>query len=129
MPQQGAALQDMRRVVAERLPVVATCAEELAAMQCAALSCLGAAFAAYTCIRLPAATLSKVGAQGANLIFSPKIGGASIIIWYTSCKATSGEQDFQYPECIGNVDSYRHATCSLAGCVCHADCVVLTLVR
>ena len=58
-------MQDMRRVVVERLPGIATCAEELASMQCAALSSLGALLTAYTHLQPPTANLSQPGTQGA----------------------------------------------------------------
>lgn len=49
----GALLQDLQRVLANRLPLVATCADELAAMQCAALSCLGALLTAHASLQHP----------------------------------------------------------------------------
>ena len=52
-------------MLAERLPGIATCAEELAFMQCAALSSLGAALTAYTHLQPPAANLSQPRNQGA----------------------------------------------------------------
>ena len=93
-------------MIAERLPVVATCAEELAAMQCAALSCLGAPLTAYACVQLPAAGLSIEGIQGANVSFIHNI--SRVHIWSTSRAATSGalEQCKKVIECVGTADSY-----------------------
>lgn len=59
-------LQDMQRVVTDRLPVVATCAEELTTMQCAALSCFGALLTSYTSLPPPANNVTHDGIQGAN---------------------------------------------------------------
>lgn len=62
----GAMLQDMHRVIADRLPVVAACAEELTTMQCAALSCIGALLTSYSNLQPPASNVTQNGIQGAD---------------------------------------------------------------
>lgn len=55
----------MQRLVEERLPLVASCADELAAMQCAALSCVAALQAAQAGM-LTSANRPRTGTQEAG---------------------------------------------------------------
>ena len=55
-------------MTAQRVPLAASCAEELAALQCAALSCIGALLTAYACLQLPAARTSRFETQGESAL-------------------------------------------------------------
>ena len=55
----------------KRLPLVAACADELATMQCAALSCVAALLAAQAGVPPSANGSTKKGTQGAGDGLSP----------------------------------------------------------
>ena len=59
-------LQNMQRVIEERLPLLASCADELAIMQCAALSCVAALLAAQAGMLTSANRSSRKGTQEAG---------------------------------------------------------------
>ncbi|CAK0757758.1 hypothetical protein CVIRNUC_002567 [Coccomyxa viridis] len=59
-------LQNMQRVIEERLPLLASCADELAIMQCAALSCVAALLAAQAGLSTSANGATRKGTQEAG---------------------------------------------------------------
>ena len=59
-------LQNMQRLVEERLPLLASCADELATMQCAALSCVAALLAAQAGVPTSANGATRKGTQEAG---------------------------------------------------------------
>ena len=63
-------LQNMQRVIEERLPLLASCADELAIMQCAALSCVAALLAAQAGLSTSANGATRKGTQEAGELSS-----------------------------------------------------------
>ena len=65
----------MQRLVEESLPLLASCADELAIMQCAALSCVAALLAAQAGLPNSASGANRQGTQEAGELSSHLSGG------------------------------------------------------
>ena len=88
-------MQDTQRLVEERLPRVATCADELATMQCAALSCVAALLAAQAGVLTSANDSIRKGTQEAGelpLTF-PEVSSGSLLRTCLCRKKASAQTD------------------------------------
>ena len=80
--------QELQRLIAHRVSLTAKSADELAAMRCAAMSCIGAILAALTAAQAPTQALARnklppAGALMASSLFHEALASS---IMHTPCR-------------------------------------------
>ena len=84
--------QELQRFLAHRVSLITTSADELAAMRCAAMSCIGAILAALTAVQAPTQDLArnKLPPAGVLVASSPFHEALALSIMHTLCRQSGG---------------------------------------